>query len=329
MKNLLVILSLFFLIPLHSFSLKDKIIKGKEGDYVVIEQGKMASCLLIRKMSLEHILFEEITIPSLAYPPKDLLWKEWIHQGAPGHTAWTSYLINIKTDELEECYSHSEQTWFSVKDPNHFLPQLLKLPLYQSQEADRKKIGPPPLEGEKDHRSLWHPPLIVEGQKIEKPSITTWVTKWPSDESLMANSDIEMYFSSLAFPVWIEVKIPHYKVNLRSIDIGHGIKSPQPIVFKRSLQFKQLPTLSDDALSFTIESPSYYAPVKVFAVLVSSKREMIEIGTIPFHHTSFAPFSLSRSSLSQFLIQGERYQIALKPSLYPHLITYSPSFFDL
>ncbi|MGR3973133.1 MAG: hypothetical protein QRY72_00935 [Candidatus Rhabdochlamydia sp.] len=322
-------MSIFLLFPLYSFSLKDKITKGKPGDYVVIEQGKIASCLVIRLLTPDYVLFEEINIPYLAYPPQGTSWKEWIHQEAPGHTAWTSYLINLKTDELEECYSYSQQTWLSIDNPNHFLPQLLQLPLQQSQEANRKKIGPPPLEGEKDRRSLWNPPLIIEGQKIEKPLITAWVTQWPSDQSLMASSEIEMYFSSLPFPVWIEVRVPHYKVNLRSIDIGHDLSSPKPTVFMRSFQFKQMPTLTEEGLSFTAQSPLYYASLKVFAIKVSpSEREMIEIGTLAFSHSSPTLFSISREQLSHLLAHNERYQIALASSTYPKLITYSPFFFD-
>ena len=230
MQKLLFIIFILLFSLTEGFSLKDKITGGKVGDYVVTEQGGTASVLLIRSLTGAHLILEEIAVPTLLYSASDGSWKAWVAKGAPGHTVWVTYLIDLKTNQLRACYSYSEGAWLSTQDPYHFLPRLLSLPLQQTPQQKRKRVGPPPSDGEEDRRSIWSPPVVIEGQKGDKSAITAWNTKWPEDTSLISECEIEVYFSSPTFPIWIEVRHPHYKASLRAIDAGERMISPKPII---------------------------------------------------------------------------------------------------
>jgi len=239
MRPVFLLITIFYISFINAFSLKDKLIKGNPGDYVVTEQVGTSSVLLIRTVTPTYMILEEIDTPATSKKPDGCSWKEWIADGAPGHIAWTTYLIDLQTEELKECYSRSPETlrpiWLPINDPYHFLPRLLSLPLNKTAHENLKRIGPSPSPGELDHRAIWSPSLVVEGKKIDKPSMTAWQTRWPHDDSLLSECAIELYFSSLPFPVWIEVRSPHYKVSLRAIDSGHGMVSPYPILLRTQL----------------------------------------------------------------------------------------------
>ena len=228
MKRFVLLFTILLTTALNAFSLKDKIVKGSPGDYVVTEQMGTYTILLIRSLSDRHLLLEEIDAPKLNLDPAPLSWKEWISQGAPGHTAWISYLIDLEKNKLLESYSYSRGAFLYVEDPNHFLARLMTLSLEKTPPDKRKRIGPPP-NGEEDHRALWMPTVTFEGKKMEKPSITVWTARWPSDNSIIANCEIELYFSGFAFPYWIEIKSPHYKASIRSLDSGRGMTSPKSL----------------------------------------------------------------------------------------------------
>ncbi|MGH7888993.1 MAG: hypothetical protein ACRENF_00400, partial [Thermodesulfobacteriota bacterium] len=226
---MILIASILFTTFLNAFSLKDKIIKGTAGDYVVTEQAGTYTILLIRSLSNNHIVLEEIDVPTLNHNPDEISWKKWISEEAPGHSAWVSYLIDLEKNKLLESFSHSKSAWLYAGDSNNFLARLLTLSLEKTPADKRKRIGPAPT-GDEDHRALWLPSVIMEGKKIDKPPITAWSTRWPKDDSIISGCEIEIYFSGFAFPYWIEIKSPHYRAAIRTIDSGHGMASPQSIV---------------------------------------------------------------------------------------------------
>lgn len=227
MKGLFLVCLLALATYLHGFSLKEKICKGAPGEYVVTQQGGTYTVLLIRSLAEERLVLEEIDAPEVNLDEEKTAWKSWVEKGAPGHTAWVSYLIDLKQDKLIKGYSHTQEAWLYIDDPNHFLPRLLALGLEKTPAADRKKIGPPPAPEEADHRSLWMPSIIYEGKKVAKPEVTAWRSRWPADNSILAGCLVEIYFSHFTFPYWIEVKSPHYKASIRTIDSGKEMVSPK------------------------------------------------------------------------------------------------------
>jgi hypothetical protein len=230
MKYLFYPLFLLFAISLSAeIRLKDKVKEGKPGDYIVAEQGSHQSLLLLRAIEGNKVLFEEITIPSDERKKSSLAWDEWLKNKAPGHTSWIAYEIDLEKDLLLECYSFSRQGW--LLEQNHFFTQLLSLDLEKGRDAERKKIGPPPLDGEIDRRSFWIPAKIVQGKKYRSPRFEFFVGKWPQDSSDLSGCAIETYFDlenpSFPFPYWIDIKSSHYTMRISIIDSGRDLISPQ------------------------------------------------------------------------------------------------------
>jgi hypothetical protein len=215
---------------LNGFSLKDKMVKGAPGEFVVTQQGGTYTVLLIRSLSEEAMVLEEIDAPTVNLEVDKVVWKSWVAAGAPGHTAWISYVIDLKQDKLLKGYSHTREAWLYIDDPNHFLTKLLSLPLEKTPQSQRKKIGPPPPAEEADNRSLWMPSVIFEGKKIAKSEVSAWRCRWPADSSVIAGCEVEIYFSQFTFPYWIEIRSPHYKASIKTVDSGKEMVSPKSLL---------------------------------------------------------------------------------------------------
>jgi hypothetical protein len=329
MKKLLFIITVLSVSLINAFSLKDKIVNGVPGDYVVTEQGGTSSVLLIRALTPTHLIIEEIDVPSLQRKTSEVSWKEWIATEAPGHTAWITYTIDLKNNQLQECYSHSQGVWLPTKDPQHFLPRLLSLSLQKTSDEQRKRIGAPPASGQEDRRSIWNPSVIVEGQKLDKAVITAWKTRWPKDDSLISECEIELYFSSQAFPVWIEVKSPHYKASLRSVDSGHAMVSPKQIVFQQTPLILGPGVWKKDRIELLISCPTYYSAVKIYAVdLTDTKHPLTELTqSLPVESTQLT-ICVPEKTLDQNLVKGHQYRWVLVPTAFPSIVIYSDQVFQ-
>ncbi len=202
-------------------TLKDKIVAAEAGDYVVTEQAKNYSVLIIRQKSAERLVLEEISTPKLQKS-----WKRWVEERAPGATSWVMYEIDLKTDKLLDSYSFTQGGWLYMEEGSHFLTKLLTLPLEKLKPGQRKRIGPAPLTGEDDRRSLWMPQADV------------YETCWPEDRSRIASSKIHVYFTTSPFPSWIEVHEGHYDFKIRALESGKGLESPRKMFPKRPAQPK-------------------------------------------------------------------------------------------
>lgn len=213
---------------------------AKPGDYVVAEQKGLIAVLIIRDIDKQLLILEEIDVP-LNQQPSQLNWKEWVYQGAPGHTAWISYLIDLNKGSLLKSYSHTKESWLSLTGSFNFLPDLLNLSLSPLLPEDRKKIGPPPTDSEPDRRSLWVPPMTFEGQKVRNFPLKVFYTYWPKDDSPLTGCKIELYFSQFFFPYWIDISLPHYRFNIRILDSGQDLQSPKPLIFKSQAYFLNPP----------------------------------------------------------------------------------------
>ncbi len=237
MRRIVVVASLFYISFLSAFSLKDKLTRGNSGDYVVTEQFGCYTALLIREISDSQLILEEINIPKMLFSSDS--WKQWIEEGAPAHTSWIAYTVDLEKNCVIHSYSYSEKSAASNQSSASFFSQILGLSLEKVPLSERKRIGMEPQEGEIDRRSLWLPTIMFEGKKIDKPSsISAWRGRWPNDQSIIANCELEIYFTQFSFPYWIEIKSPHYTATIRSVDSGEGVISPQ------SIALKNIPSLS-------------------------------------------------------------------------------------
>jgi hypothetical protein len=216
---------------LHSQeSFQDRIVKSSPGDYIVTEQSSNYTILIVREIDNAALILEEITAPVKAVDPSKITWKEWVSAHAPGHTSWTTCMIDLTTHRLRGVYSYSSKEWLYPEESAHFLSQLLALPLSPVPDREKKRIGPSPAQGEKDVRSLWLPPMVVEGQKVVKPRFDVLKTYWPKDESLLSGCKIEVYFAAdknlPSLPFWMEIRSTHYAFKIRTIDSGKQLVSP-------------------------------------------------------------------------------------------------------
>lgn len=212
------------LVLFSSFSLKEKVQKAHAGEFVVTELSKNYSILFIRDLTATTLYLEEITAPEAQVKSLKNDWKGWIKRGAPGHTAWVVYTIDLEKNKMTSCYSFDRKGWLAIDDRDSFLTSLFSLPLARLEASQRKRIGPPPPSGETDRRSLWIPPVFIEGKKIDKPLLEVFKSKWPEDDTPLSRCEIHLYFDtnrpSFLFPCWIEVKSPHYTQHLKVVDSG-------------------------------------------------------------------------------------------------------------
>ena len=269
----------FLFLTFHSqalpFSLNEKIAKGQPGDYIVTEKENNFSLLLLRSQSSSLLVLEEISIPtvlfeSLATPS----WRQWVEKGAPGHTSWTLFEINLEKGKLQESYSFSQRRWLSWDDSEPFLASVLFLPLEKLPPEQRKRIGPPPLSGEQDRRSLWSPTLVKEGKKMPKAQCEAFRSHWPEDNSHLSLCQIDLYFDSQSpvfpFPFWIEVYNGHYSFKLPVVDSGSNLYSTfRGTIPHRPPFLMSSPQLKEKELIFYLKSPSYYTAFHLFALDVT------------------------------------------------------------
>lgn len=277
MKKLILILLTFFSLQAHAAtSLKEKLSHAHAGDFIVTAQEGNYSLLSVRSITANTLLLEEISVPSKQIDLKTMQWKKWAAERAPGHTSWTLYEIDRTTGALIECFSCSKNGWLYLDESEQFLTRLMALPLATVPAVERKKIGPQPGQGESDHRPVWNPPLTVEGKKIYKAAFEVLKTQWPDDNSRLALSTIELYFSKefpdFAFPYWLEVQSPHYTFKMRTIDSGHGLVSSfrggmphrSPIILGNAQKGK-------DTWKLLIQTPAYFRKLHLFASDITDK----------------------------------------------------------
>lgn len=219
--------------------LRDNLQRAHQGDYVVTAQGKTYTVLHIFEKKNDLLTIEEISAPSGRLRQHNTYWKNWIKQGAPGHTSWIMYTIDLKNGKMLEYYSLTKNAWYDTSKTDSFLTTLLNLPLEQVPYQDRRKVGLPPLPGLSDKRSLWQPQMIVEGKEIIGVPFDAWRTVWPKDGSDLSGKTIEVFTPQNSqkypsyFPYWLQISGLIGKAKIRIIDSGSNMESPAPPLQKQ------------------------------------------------------------------------------------------------
>jgi len=314
MKLIFIILSVFALSIANAFSLKDKVVKGEIGDYIVTEQGKIYTVLLIRTLNENSLILEEISVPETDINLEKISWKHWIESKAPGNTSWRAYEIDLKTHELIESYSYSRHAFLYTGDPNHFLAKLLSLNLKPTPEDKRRRIGPPPLEDETDHRKFWNPPVFVEGKHIKKPSLNSWIARWPNDGTILSNCEVELYFGTFPFPYWIDVKSPHYRASIQTVDSGNHLNSPMPLMPQRPPEFLGAAKWKNQNIEIQLKCPSHYQNLNVFVIDLSDEsRAPIPIKASQIRKEQIVSLEIQEETLQAALQKGHKYHWIVVP----------------
>jgi hypothetical protein len=256
----------------------DRLEKAKTGDFIVLEANQTITLLAIRSINSQTLILEEISIPSSALKKRPDSWAAWVKKNAPGHTSWSMMEIDLKDRQVLECYSFSRSAWITLNAHESLLATLLQLPLKPLEAQARRKIGPPPQEGEADRRSIWNPPLVFAGEKLETALFDVFEAIWPQDGTELAGKTVSLYFDQASrspLPYWIQVETAHATASVRAIDSGKNLPSPFRTLPRRIPEFVGTPQKTKTGLRLSIKSPKYYKDFELFAVDVTTREKQI------------------------------------------------------
>jgi hypothetical protein len=306
----------FLFLVFSGFSLKEKLSSATGGDFVVTFQNKTYTLLLVKNISEGRVVIEEISIPQEVRKKQSLSWREWIANNAPAHSSWLALEIDLGVGHILQCYSFDDHTWIEIPSEESFFSTLLHLPLTLLPEDKRKRIGPPPLQGEVDHRSLWIPPLVIDGKSQEKKEFEIFEGIWPADQTELSSKRLELYFDRMnfsPFPFWMEVDAGHLSLVLRGVDMGKNLVSPQKELSFSLPRFVGREKIEKKELLLFVESPSFYKNFSLYAIEAGSSKELIPLN---FHLTkekNLSIFALSLKDLEKTLQKEHLYYWVLLP----------------
>lgn len=213
--------------------LRDNLQRARPGDFIVVSANKTDTVMHIYDKQDHVLTIEEIAVPDVRRRQQETNWKEWIQEGAPGHTSWVMYDIDTKTGEMMRYYSFSKNGWFDIPDADNFLSKLLNLKFSQIPLNERKRVGPRPISGP-EWRPIWQPRMIVNGKPISGVVFDAWKTQWPKDGSELSGKTIEVFLPRdnqaypSYFPYWLQIIGAIGKAKIRIIDSGSQLSSPKP-----------------------------------------------------------------------------------------------------
>ena len=300
------------------FSLKDRIEKAKNGDYIVTEANRMITVLAIRSLTPTTLILEEISAPLQTLKQRPSSWPDWVKANAPGHTSWSMVEIDLQKGQVIECYSFSRSGWIQLSQKENLFATLLHLPMKPLPKEKKRKIGPPPLQGEPDVRKVWTPPLVYEGKKIEPAHFDVFQTLWPEDGTELSNQEVILYFDKekrFPFPFWIQIETSHATVALRTIDSGKNLSSIHRSIPRRVPEFVGPPLKTPHGLRLSLKSPKYYREFELFAVDVTSREK--EISPLTYSliqgEEEWLTLEIDQEELEQTLQSEHRYTWLLVP----------------
>lgn len=209
---------------LASSTLEIYLKQAEVGDYIVAKIDKTVTVVRVHSFNDSMITLEEISVPQRKRPSYSL--KEWLSKKAPGHTSWSLTQIDLKKGGIVSCYSLSKGCQIQLDEKESLLATLLRLKLTPARPENIRKIGPPPLDGERDLRKNWTPPFTFEGKTVEKASFDIFETTWPKDGSDLEESHLTLYFDHakrIPLPVWIEWAGSYMQASIQIIDSGKNL----------------------------------------------------------------------------------------------------------
>jgi hypothetical protein len=182
---------------LLSYTLLDRAQLAQKGDLVVFD---LKDSLQIIEIAAKD---EKTTELRIIGATKDILSRhnfssplQWHSHGCPD-MQFEEYITIEGTSTIQSSLSCAQ-----------WLTTLLKLDLYKIPQEARKRRGSSIKNDEIDLRSLWNPPITLDGNsQIEQ--CEAFSTKWPEDGSQMSSRMIILYFPTSqnlpqALPFWIE-----------------------------------------------------------------------------------------------------------------------------
>lgn len=227
MRNFLFVLFGFLITALcqaETFYLRDNLKDAQKGDYLVTVHNKNYTMIVISDKKDRSLFVQEITIPHQRLPDQAGSWKSWVESGAPNHTSWVSFKIDLDTGALQDMYSFSHQNWIQISETDNLFSTLINMPFHPLPARQRRYVGT--SDG---RRKLWHPKMVVDGQVVPGVTFDAWFSCWPQDQSPLAGKTIQIYIPqpgqpySGYFPYWMNIKGTVGKTQLRIVDSGSGL----------------------------------------------------------------------------------------------------------
>ena len=182
--HLFVTLLCLLAINLNALSLRDRVSKGRVGDFIIVEQNHTCSLLCIRERSRTKLVLEEITLPERALPTN---LEKWLEQGAPGHTSWIHVVFDVANSSVKDIYSFTLGEWIAPQGDSLLLA-ILNHSLTPVPEGSREGA---------DTRALWTPPPYFAWEKsFIPPPAQFWSAIWKSDGWSFFSQKITSLFPS-------------------------------------------------------------------------------------------------------------------------------------
>ena len=202
-------------VVLYGNLFKERLLNAQVGDYVVTEYQEVLSMLRVHSVKGDLVTLEEVNVPWHQMRGKSN-FKGWLQNGAKGQTSWIRYTLDLKENKMVECFSPTRDAYLDTSDS--LITELLSLKMTRIADHDRKRVGPPPLDGQ-DTRSFWTPMITREGVRKKPVSVEVWQTKLPIGDTPLSGKIIDLYFEeSLPFPYWIQIH--DGALRMRMIDSG-------------------------------------------------------------------------------------------------------------
>lgn len=209
--------------PLHFTS---QLSQAKSGDFFVIQSQKNYLLLLVEEKESDILIFQEISFPKAILEQVNHKWHQWIKEGAPCHTNWYRYALDLNNRQLIYIDSVTQNAVFAQDQKKSFFQSFLSLILEPIPNNDRKKSGLPPPPGAGDRRKFWNPPITYQGKALNDSNTQPYFANWPKDGSILSGKRVELYFptsknfSLSYFPFWIEVRKAAGQGKIRVVDSG-------------------------------------------------------------------------------------------------------------
>jgi hypothetical protein len=322
------VLLLFAVADMIASPLLERLEKARPGDFVVFEADQMVSLLAVRAVSCDTLILEEISAPSIALQNKKESWGAWISASAPGHTSWSMVEIDIPSRQIVECYSFSKAAWITVTQQGSLLTTLLQLPLAPIQEERRRKVGPPPQDGEVDRRPAWNPPLVASGELIQNAVFDVFEATWPTDNTELSGKIVSLYFDRAHlsfFPSWVQIENAYAAASLRAIDSGKNLPALFRSLPRRVPEFVAPPQKTEQGIRLCLRSPKYYKTFELFAVDTTTRQKQLHpiAHQIVHEEGEIVVLEVSAEQLNQILLPDHKYTWLVVPS--DHAESYAES----
>lgn len=255
----------------ETLELRARLAEAKAGDFLITYQNRAYTLMHIRHHEDKRMIIEEISVPERHRNTDALSWHDWVAQGAPHHTSWVAYEIELNQGGILEYYSFTKQGWADIDHNDNFLTSLLNLQLEKVPLHKRKRAGHLSHNGP-DQRKLWNPKVVVNGKTIPNVSFDAWKTKWPSDGSELAGKTVEVYLPKQTgpypsyFPYWIQVSKGALGAKFRIVDSGTGLASPKEAIPRRPPTLVDNGSLHNGHLLLRVKGRPYYSDYQLYAV---------------------------------------------------------------